>query len=806
MIDKKKIDFKRRKVTLDIGSLSNCLKHELIPKFVQFKVANRGLRCSRVYKDCQFRLLNQEIKEKKKCLHLLDKKFDHLKDRIRLNVNSFDFAHISNRFLGKNDRVLNKVRLIHEKKLFNLGFRTASETNDPQKVIFNFSSYNLTPSEKTLLVKGMNLSIPPKKLNYGDYFLPFESLYKQMLTTLQSEHNCEGLDPVGASIKDAAYDCLYSYDPKVDQNLSEKEYNALKSLLRNDAIIIQKSDKGNSVVILNKSDYQERMNELLNDESKFKKLKVKEGHDYNYIINQELRISKILRELVEKGSLSKDLYEKLNPTGSQPSIMYGLSKVHKPTVNNVPKLRPIMSAIKTPTYKLAQYIVELLKPFTSNEYTAKDSFTFAADIHTQQSKLFMASLDVDSLFTNIPLLETIELCTDLLFHDKDSVDGLKKDEFRQLLTLATKDSFILFDGTYYQQVDGVAMGSPLGPTLANIFLGFHEKIWLADCPVQFKPKYYKRYVDDIFVLFDKLEFLDKFQEYMNRMHPNMHFTSEVERNDSLPFLDVNVIRDVNMFMTSIYRKPTFSGVYTNYDSYLPTIYKQSLVSTLLFRAYTICSNWNLVSCEMNNIKSIMLKNGYPESFIDRLISSFISKLYSKKQQPPDDNPKKSFQIFLPYLGTFSKRIEKKIKASLRTNLPKVDVKFVYRAATRLNNLFAFKDKIPSYLRSGIVYKFKCGGCNSTYIGESIRHSKRRFCEHMGISALTGKVLKGQNITSVRDHIKKCKCNVSLTDFTVLCRDNISEHNLRIKESLFVQREKPNLNIQGTSIPLVLFKN
>ena len=87
----------------------------------------------------------------------------------------------------------------------------------------------------------------------------------------------------------------------------------------------------------------------------------------------------------------------------------------------------------------------------------------------------MASLDVDSLFTNIPLYETIDICADLLFRDNPIVDGLNKSEFKQLLTLATTESFILFNGSYYRQIDGVAMGSPLGPTLANIFLGYNEE-------------------------------------------------------------------------------------------------------------------------------------------------------------------------------------------------------------------------------------------------------------------------------------------------------------------------------------------
>jgi len=362
------------------------------------------------------------------------------------------------------------------------------------------------------------------------------------------------------------------------------------------------------------------MEELLADTTKFLKVDIQPGKDFNHIHNQQLKISKTLRTLVESGAMTSETYDVLNPTGTAPSVMYGLSKVHKPTVDNIPKLRPILSAINSPTYKLSQYINVLLKPFTTNVYTAKDSFAFSNDIQTQDPSHYMASLDVDSLFTNIPLYETIDICADLLFRDNPIVDGLNKSEFKQLLTLATTESFILFNGSYYRQIDGVAMGSPLGPTLANIFLGYNEEKWLADCPAEFKPVYYRRYVDDIFVLFRQESCLAKFQEYLNNKHINMNFTCEKEVDGSLPFLDVHVSRNIPCFTTSVYRKPTFSGVFTNFNSFIPASYKMSLVSTLLYRAHAICSNWKQIHSEFEKVKSLMLKNGFPSVLLDRLIS------------------------------------------------------------------------------------------------------------------------------------------------------------------------------------------
>ena len=122
--------------------------------------------------------------------------------------------------------------------------------------------------------------------------------------------------------------------------------------------------------------------------------------------------------------------------------------MHKKCVDGCLPFRPILSALQTPTYKLAKYLAPILEPLTTNKYTVKDSFKFATEIVEQDSNNFMGSLDIGSLFTNVPLEETIEICTNNLFKNKDIVHGLKKSEFKDLLSLATKESF-LFLIIYY---------------------------------------------------------------------------------------------------------------------------------------------------------------------------------------------------------------------------------------------------------------------------------------------------------------------------------------------------------------------
>ena len=117
------------------------------------------------------------------------------------------------------------------------------------------------------------------------------------------------------------------------------------------------------------------------------------------------------------------------------------------------------------------------------------------------------------------------------------------------------------------------MGLPLGPTLANAFLVHFEKNWLKNCPSDFKSHYCLRYVDDIFILFTLPKNLEAFRNFVNGRHANMSFTIEREKQNRISFLDIAITPEDKAFTTSVYCKPTFSGVFTHFDSFLPSTYK-----------------------------------------------------------------------------------------------------------------------------------------------------------------------------------------------------------------------------------------
>ena len=140
----------------------------------------------------------------------------------------------------------------------------------------------------------------------------------------------------------------------------------------------------------------------------------------------------------------------MQPRDSRFGILYGLCKVHKQLVDTCPPFRPIISAIKTPTYSLARFLVPLLEQITTNIYAIKNSFEFAKEIADQYPGPFMASLDVESLFTNIPLEETTNVCCDSLFNNHAKVNNINKIDFEKLLRAALPNDFFNFEGKIYK--------------------------------------------------------------------------------------------------------------------------------------------------------------------------------------------------------------------------------------------------------------------------------------------------------------------------------------------------------------------
>ena len=475
-------------------------------------------------------------------------------------------------------------------------------------------------------------------------------------------------------------------------------------------------------------------------------------------------------------------------------------------------------------------MVPILSSITTNEYTIKDSFSFAKELcNTPAKDSFIASFDVKSLFTNIPLNETIDIILYELFDNPENVSNIvttetgekfvecrlfdnqeewccyNRDTFRKLVELATLDSHFHFNGEIYKQVDGVAMGSPLGPTLANVFMNHMEKKWLQNCPLDFKPILYRRYVDDSLILFNSEQHVDLFLEYLNSQHPNISFTSEKEVNGSLPFLDIQIQTKDDHFTTSIYRKPTFTGLMSKFYDFSPTEYKGNLISTLVCRAFRISSDYFAFNSEVQFLKDLLLGNGYPLGFIEKQIGQMLGKLYKPIGHEPPlnyDVPKPIVYFTTYFLGDVSKTMAKELRSMIQQSYPQVHLRTLYKSCNTIGSHFSWKDKIPIECMSNLVYKYTCESCKAFYIGKTESQFKCRISQHMGVSARTGNDVKKAH-SEIRDHCFKCEVHIKAENFTILDR-LFDKNGILTLESLHQKIKKPTIGIHQQSTQLLCF--
>ena len=200
---------------------------------------------------------------------------------------------------------------------------------------------------------GLRTSKRPSRLKYADYLVRFELFYRD-IGNLEILSN-EDLDFVKTKTKETALSSFRQYNKNPQQNLSKEELTALTNLSKNKDIVIQKSDKGNSVVIVDKDTYIKRMENLLSDQRKFEKVTLKNDAFLNFVVNQEKRIDTIFKNLVDSNSMSKNLRKFVKPVGTRPGIIYGNCKLRKQYVDGCPPFRSFLSALQTPNITLLSF-------------------------------------------------------------------------------------------------------------------------------------------------------------------------------------------------------------------------------------------------------------------------------------------------------------------------------------------------------------------------------------------------------------------------------------------------------------------
>jgi hypothetical protein len=469
-------------------------------------------------------------------------------------------------------------------------------------------------------------------------------------------------------------------------------------------------------------------------------------------------------------------------------VLYGLPKIHKADV----PVRPIISAVKTYNYELAKYLDEILKPLVDDSYMLKDTYDFVNKVSrlNWKSDRYLVSFDVESLFTNVPTTETIDIIIKLAFaRGRKIFHGLDRDQLRKLLITCTQQSHFQFNGEYFDQIDGVAMGSPLGPLFANVFMSNFERQHIQQLK-KFGIRKWFRYVDDIFATTNNREQALEALKFLNEQHPNIRFTIEHEDKGKLPFLDTCVKRDVNKYNTTIYRKKTFTGVYLNWTSLTARKYKIGLIRCLAERIWHICNVNDDRLRELEKLKTILFRNDYPKDIVDRSISKFLeSKAETVIEKELElEKPIKKIFLKLPYVNKKCEDYAKRLKDLVCNNYKHVEFTVAYQTPMTIGNMFPFKDKVKhKEERSLVVYNLKCSVCGDEYIGKTERILWHRMKEHRSSK---DSACQKHLITNPSHHID--------VDQIEILDSADTDKKLKIKELLHILRRKPELNKQLNS--------
>ena len=404
---------------------------------------------------------------------------------------------------------------------------------------------------------------------------------------VEFETLCSSVDKdISPDDKENFHEFLRSATNTFTQNVywtKDSTYNLLKPLQRNTDIVLLSGDKDSSVVILDKACHDGKINRLIHDG-------ISKGV---YVIEENDNILtelKSVQNFIYRNFKKHEKYKEMRPTSSQPARLFATAKSHKFTdikqinINDL-KLPPIIDQTGTQLYDCSKIIAQYLQPLAINKYTISDTLSFPDILRENpfDSNEEYVSYDADSLFTNIPLRETIDFTLDEIYIRKKLEPFCKKLVFKKLLNKLCKGCTFLAASKLIRQINGCPMGGPMSVFFSNIFCVKME----FDAVKPLKPKLYKCYVDDTYSKWIKNQ-PDQLFEKLNNYHPNIKLTIEVNPSK---FLDTKIMIKNGIIETSAVVKK--SKIPNHWSSAVPKKYKRSAILGDLHRANKISSNFEL---------------------------------------------------------------------------------------------------------------------------------------------------------------------------------------------------------------------
>lgn len=579
------------------------------------------------------------------------------------------------------------------------------------------------------------------------------------------------ISPLIKQLCDRDYELLSHIDissrPPARQNITTEQRSALKQLANNELVVLKPADKGSVIVILDRAQYLLEAERQLMVTQHYRPL----SHSIK-AATQELQ-RPILDQLKNQGFITAKQHRFLEgPDEPRDRLFYLLPKVHKKPeswpIPGIPPGRPIISDCGSESYQIAKYIDSFLNPISQcHSSYLKDTYDFISKLQTIQvpQNTFLFTVDITSLYTNIDTDLGLQAVKEAFQRHPDI--NRPDDAILQLLHLGLTRNDFSFNGNYYLQIHGTAMGKTFAPSYANIYMADWENGVFKKCSK--KPLIYYRYLDDIFGLWSFGE--AAFQEFVNVMN-NHHKTIKVTSNiqpDKIEFLDTEVFfveRESSKHLaTRVFFKNTDTHALLHKSSYHPKHTFRGIVKSQLIRFRRICTFECDVEQATLTLFAALRKRGYSRRFL----RSIKAQVRFSFQTPLQDNmPTRNDSNLLPFVQTFHQRAanwNRQIRENfvqLQNQTPQLQDFHLISAYRRNKNLKDVlirtrfdrppREKGPFLTlhfltnsltgkgapimcqiqpdTSNVIYAIKCMSCHILYIGETKSSMRIRLKQHL----------------------------------------------------------------------------
>ena len=500
--------------------------------------------------------------------------------------------------------------------------------------VINLSNRALSDSEISVLSKGLKFVVTPKELDQSQIKIDLENFGRRLRLKWHFRESEEFSEypafrpksKFNPRNKDIAIEVYLS---KLEEeimnisangsnfsNISREERAALNDLKSDRSIVIKEADKGSGVVVWDREDYVKEANSQLGDPTVYEKLDGDPSERLQSIISDALETIK------NRGDMGDSTLDYLMISNPGLGRFYLLPKIHK-RLNGVPG-RPVISNCGYFTENISEFLDYHLQPLakTVTSYI-KDTNHFLkklSELGEIPEDAILCTVDVVGLYPNIPHGEGLEALRGALEHREDKT--VSTESLTELARIVLKNNCFEFNGEFYQQRQGTAIGTKFAPSYAILFMAALEQKLLSDA--QYKPWIWWRYIDDIFLIWrhgeDRLrEFIDA----LNQAHHSIKFTAEWSEK-TVSFLDVRVVKEGKEIITDLFTKPTDTHQLLHHSSCHPGHTKRGIPYSQALRIRRICSEDQFFDKRVGELRGWLFNRGYKEGEVDQQIDKVRS--------------------------------------------------------------------------------------------------------------------------------------------------------------------------------------